>query len=65
MDQGRGGEGSISQLKALLRAMEPRGAAADTFFLSPRISLLTFCGGSPYKAFIDDGGGAGADGLDG
>jgi hypothetical protein len=36
-----------------------------TFFPLVGISLLTFCGGSPYKAFIDDGGGAGADGLDG
>ena len=40
--------------------MKLRGAAADTFFLLVGISLLTFCGGSPYKAFIDDGGGAGA-----
>ena len=36
------------------------GLSFPTFFLLVGISLLTFCGGSPYKAFIDDGGGAGA-----
>ncbi|MBB3937107.1 hypothetical protein [Aureimonas phyllosphaerae] len=35
------------------------------FFAISRISLLTFLRISPYKPLIDDGGGAGADGLDG
>ena len=49
---------AVLTIRIALNMLAPLGIFI--FFLLVGISLLTFCGGSPYKAFIDDGGGAGA-----